>query len=444
MTKDPFSWECCPEGEALLEAHVEKMRQRNPFIEELAEQMREKASTRLFDWLDHVIMSEEKRELVEQCGFEKSSEGFYYHPGAMFPKILLDQDEKEQGLAIKADSIANFFMIHGLSKEVEGDPLTGYRRALIDAAPLANLWIIERRGTQTLLPTNIPSISYYEDYLWAEEAWKMRPRTGDDLDRLMEKTHLLAEEMVEALGPDLCAHIVLDVERQYWQARNRAGQWQKNRQDSLGLGWANHDHHTFRSSRSTFRWLVQLFELFGFYCRERFYAGEQAGWGAQVMENPRCGLILFLDVDLEPHEHPRDFARDVLPAHQKLGTVGLWCALHGDSIFEAGMHHLEAQFSFEELKSELEKEGIGMMNPFSNFSYLKQAFSKGEQWPVKTKRVETLFQEGKISEQQAEKFLREGAIGSHLENLQRREGYKGFNKDNVSTIIQATDPRKSL
>ena len=34
-----------------------------------------------------------------------------------------------------------------------------------------------------------------------------------------------------------------------------------------------------------------------------------------------------------------------------------------------------------------------------------------------------------------------GAIGSHLENLERREGFKGFNQQAVSAIIAATDPR---
>jgi len=29
-----------------------------------------------------------------------------------------------------------------------------------------------------------------------------------------------------------------------------------------------------------------------------------------------------------------------------------------------------------------------------------------------------------------------------MENLQRREGYKGFNQKNVSNIIKRTDPRK--
>jgi hypothetical protein len=32
-------------------------------------------------------------------------------------------------------------------------------------------------------------------------------------------------------------------------------------------------------------------------------------------------------------------------------------------------------------------------------------------------------------------------VGSHLENLQRRGGFKGFNQKSVSVIIEATDPR---
>ena len=34
------------------------------------------------------------------------------------------------------------------------------------------------------------------------------------------------------------------------------------------------------------------------------------------------------------------------------------------------------------------------------------------------------------------------AIGSHLENLERNDGYKGFNQQGVSEIITNTDPRK--
>jgi hypothetical protein len=47
-----------------------------------------------------------------------------------------------------------------------------------------------------------------------------------------------------------------------------------------------------------------------------------------------------------------------------------------------------------------------------------------------------------ITREQAEQFDKEGALGSHLENLQRHGGFKGFNQKSVSVVITATDPRK--
>ena len=82
-----------------------------------------------------------------------------------------------------------------------------------------------------------------------------------------------------------------------------------------------------------------------------------------------------------------------------------------------------------------------MMDPFSSFPHLKQAFTAGEYWHVDPIRLAGLVQEGKINQEEAERFMRQGAIGSHLENLQRREGFKGFNQKNVSLIIKKTDPR---
>ncbi len=54
------------------------------------------------------------------------------------------------------------------------------------------------------------------------------------------------------------------------------------------------------------------------------------------------------------------------------------------------MHHLEAQFSFEDLRGDLREMGVGMMQPFSNFSYLHQAFTEPEVWPVDLDRLEAL------------------------------------------------------
>jgi hypothetical protein len=108
------------------------------------------------------------------------------------------------------------------------------------------------------------------------------------------------------------------------------------------------------------------------------------------------------------------------------------------------MHHLEAQFLFDDLTRDLHQQGVGMMDPFSNFTYLKQAFTEGEVWQVDHEIVDELLTQGQIDAAQADSFKKYGAIGSHLENLERNDGYKGFNQKNVSWIIRKTDPRKQL
>ena len=218
-------------------------------------------------------------------------------------------------------------------------------------------------------------------------------------------------------------------------------QIQKRRQDSLGLGWSNHDHHTFRCSRPFFADLVEFLLRFGFQKRERYYAGAEAGWGAQILEHFITGITVFADVDLMPEETGIDFSIERLAEAPRLSTVGLWCGLHGDSFLQAGMHHLEARFDFSLLREQLAAEGVHTMKPFSDFVFLKQAFTEGERWPVNPERVNALLAKKLITEKQADNFIKTGAIGSHLENLQRKGGFKGFNQKSVSAIIEATDPR---
>jgi hypothetical protein len=108
------------------------------------------------------------------------------------------------------------------------------------------------------------------------------------------------------------------------------------------------------------------------------------------------------------------------------------------------MHHLEARFAFDSLRDQLQQQGINMMRPFSNFAFLRQAFTEGERWPVRRERAERLVAADLITREQCEQFVQQGAIGSHLENLQRHGGFKGFNQKAVSAIISATDPRKQI
>jgi hypothetical protein len=162
------------------------------------------------------------------------------------------------------------------------------------------------------------------------------------------------------------------------------------------------------------------------------------------MEQPACRFAVFADVDLAPDEVEGDFAHQVLPPRGELGTVGLWCALHGESMLQAGLHHLATRLDFNRATSGLDAWGIQMMRPFSEFTYLRQAFTRGERWAVAPSRLDRLAASGQLDGQERARFSEEGAVGSHLENIQRGDGFKGFNQQTVSDIIRRTDPRAGV
>lgn len=437
-----FSWTQHPEAEALVDELITKAVAQSPRLEQLDQRLRHDTSTTLVNWLDHVggpVSPERLGELGFVDGFQ-TKPGVWRHPGAQLPAIISGE---QQVVALRVDDVVAFAHAQEAVEPVEGSPRSGFRRVIIgdDGVVVAG---VERRSWSCGVEPDV-----FDDArtLAGAQAWQLwdersRPNlAGGAAVAAIGQSIVVAHDMVALIGSDLAASYVLELERQYWQRRNTAGVIQHARQDRLGLGWGNNDHHTFRSSRAGFQSLVQLFNALGFVSRERFYAGEQAGWGAQVLEHPGCGGVLFVDVDLGADEIGMDFSSAPLQDASTLGTIGMWCALHGDSILSAGMHHLEGQFEFDQLRIDLDTLGIGHMKPFSDFAHLRQAFTTAEKWPVAQERLDALVAAGHLAAEKAQEFAHVGAAGSHLENLQRREGFKGFNQHSVSITMKATDPR---
>jgi hypothetical protein len=454
-----FDWKRWPEADAFVARLVASALEGNAFAAELARRMTAETSTRFGDWVDHLVLTHRPGlgRALEELGFAREAEPYavgapvYGHPGGTFPRLAVvgAPGPEVREAAIKVESVAGFCRAHDLGRPPLGPPLGPYRAVRV-AGDRTALAAIERRGYRGFEPypgalarrgRMAPQAA--RDALAARELWQARRRRFDDDAEGFDATEETLARVVETAGSaDLACHLVFEVERDYWESRNRAGRFQKARQDRLGLGWANHDHHTFRSSRRFFPRLIRMFEALGFALRERFHAGQDAGWGAQVLEHPTTGIVLFADLDLAPDERAEDFAHLARPDLHRPHTVGLWVGLHGESILEAGMHHLEAQFDFEALRADLKAEAqVETMPPFSDFPFLRQAFTAGQRWPVARVRADRCLALGWIDEAQHARFLAEGAIGSHLENLQRREGFKGFNQQAVGAIIAATDPR---
>lgn len=436
-----FEWTTHPGAEAFIEDLVANAMAQSPRLAELDRMLQLSTSTRLMNWLDY-IGGPLSGDALEECGFVEghlTRAGIWRHPGAQLPAVV---PGARYVVGLRVDDVVAFAHANGTSG-IEGSSRSGFRRAVVSGDEEVVIAGVERRSWMRGIE---PQVFTDREMLASLKAWQLwderdRPNTYRNSAEVVAAVIPLAEQMVSLVGEDLAASYVLELERQYWQRRNTAGMLQFARQDRLGMGWGNNDHHTFRSSREAFKPLVQMFNTLGFLSRERFYAGDQAGWGAQVLEHPGCGGVLFTDVDLTPEEVGIDFSDTELPASAQLGTVGMWCALHGESILAPGMHHLEGQFEFEQLRDDLEHLGVRQMKPFSTFPHLQQAFTEAERWPVSDERIDALLADGIIDKTQAAEFRDRGAAGSHLENLQRRGGFKGFNQHSVSTTMQATDPR---
>lgn len=452
---EQFRWETQPAAARWVSDVIERFAVDNPIIARLGHLLRDNTGTRLVDWVDHLALDSQQKQLereLSDVGFVADSSdvsAIWRHPRGIFPTVVLGSGRI--GLGIRVDSVEVGLerlpgwleIANPADSQIIGEYGSPFRMARLVSRNGVELWLVERHGHQGFEEVKPRSgqVSAASRHL---EAFRRRERRfAVPADGFRQASELFAAAAND-LGTAWACAVFFQAEREYWQSRNRAGRVQYERQDRLGLGWANHDHHTYRSSRASFTHLIATLEQMGFQCRERFYAGSEAGWGAQVLEQPDCQLVIFADVDLSPEELSGDFAHEPLPQREHLGTVGLWCALHGEAFLEAGMHHLECQFDFDAARTQLAQEGIETMAPFTNFPFLRQAFTNGEMWPVDPPRIDRLVAEGRITAEQAERFRREGALGSHLEILERNEGYKGFNQTGVSDIISRTDPRRVI
>jgi len=445
-----FDWPVAYDAEKLLRERIDEFLQRNTFARDLAERMRLETGTDFFEWIDHLVLSPDDEQKFIEAGFLRDStqatpneEVLLEHPRATLPRVLLHAkgDKRPTVIALRPEFVAEFVAAHNLTGLPEGEPCSRYRRVAASEENGTRLEAVERRAYRGFVADALKQ-GELRAIVKARELWMTRPRLAANDGEAVRMAGKRLEQVLELVGPDLGCQFFFEAERAYWERRNRAGRIQKQRQDRLGLGWGNHDHHTFRCSREHFVDVIEFLLKLGFQKRERYYAGAEAGWGAQISEQPVSGIVVFADVDLLPEETQIDFSTTKLPPTSRLGTVGLWVGLHGESFLQAGMHHLEARFEFQELRHQLQENGVTTMKPFSDFDFLRQAFTEGERWKVSRERAERLAANGLITREQFEKFMQEGAIGSHLENLQRHGGFKGFNQKSVSVVISATDPRK--
>ena len=294
-----FDWPLCFEAENLVLARIGAFLERNSFARRLADRMRNETGTLLLDWVDHIVVPAAEESEWRAVGFvddplgeTPANQNALWHPEAMLPRVLLDRSLPEGKspaiLAIRPESIGDFVAPHQLAGEPEGEPLSRFRRLVVHEEPGARIEAVERRGYRGNVAAALRA-GEREALMQTAELWRSRRRDFPDDTEGYRQAQTLVDQVIRLVGRDLACHVVFAGERVYWESRNRAAQVQKARQDKLGLGWGNHDHHTFRSSREHFVDLMRALEKLGFSLRNTVTSADSA---ARPRSNPRPGRCL--------------------------------------------------------------------------------------------------------------------------------------------------------
>ncbi|MFM7321746.1 MAG: hypothetical protein ACKO5K_09515 [Armatimonadota bacterium] len=437
-------WPRCPEADAFFRSLLDQFVAANPALEAMRGRLAA-VGVDIAVLVDHWVIPEGSvpTPLLADLGLVETrlpeGDRVWRHPGARLPALRFKRERTV--LALGIESIEAFAEAHALNLDaVHGETEANYRCGHV-ALTVGELMPIERRGTAGYAPSDLDPEAR-SALPWLRDAFDNRPRTLPESDVVAETLRAF-DHAARLLGKGRAVEEFFASERRYYFRRNALARWQGTRQSTVGIGWANHDHHTYRTARPTFRPLIQALVHMGFVARERFHAGPEAGWGAQILDHPDTRVVVCADVDLAPEESEVDFTRTALPDRATLGTIGLWCGLHGSSIATAGLHHLECEFLHDIVRDQCIAAGGGVMSPFTDLPMLRQSFTEAEIWSVDPARLDALVASGRISKGEAQRFQTEGAKGSHLEILQRWEGYKGFDKTSVSGIIRSTDARRN-
>ncbi|NIP35084.1 MAG: hypothetical protein GWN18_09085 [Thermoplasmata archaeon] len=337
-----FNWTLWEDAEARLKELIDEFLTANDRAGELAGTIEWTTGTKLIDWVDHMVLPADSIDEfdLQILGYEEDTEAetmygarCYRHRGStLFPLLLRPGNLTE--LALRVEDVDAFCHVHQRAAEPLGDPLGPYRWVDVIKEHDHLLTAVDRRGYSGFAIGDVYDV---EDYAQVLDAFRERKREFPSDEQGMVATKELVAEQLDRLGTNRMADAWFKAEWEYWVAHNQAAHFLRSKHDHVGLGWANRDHQAYRCSRQLYTHYLEIQELLGMRRREMYHAGAQAGWGAQVMEQVDLGFVVFCDVDLEEGEEDKDFASEGLEPRDELGTIGLWVALHGESMLQAGI-----------------------------------------------------------------------------------------------------------
>src|SRR5260370_4755025 len=161
MSTPQFDWPLANDAEALLRRYVATFLAQTSFARQLADRMRDEIGTDFFEWVDHLIVSPPEKNALLDAGFvlhneaeTPDGEDVYENPRATLPRVMLRPGEKQDPsvIALRPEFVADFIAAHNLSSEMDGEPFSRYRRAVISEENSTRLEAVERHAYHGFVP----------------------------------------------------------------------------------------------------------------------------------------------------------------------------------------------------------------------------------------------------------------------------------------------------
>ncbi len=432
-----IEWRELPAAETVLSDLLDAAVAASPLLATIKLRLYAEAGVKLRDVIDHIAVADAaQRTRFESAGWSPEGKGVWRNEDGLFPPLVAGPRD---GIWLRVESVEAFAASYGIDSAVEG-VAHGPLRRISTLSGTLDVGAVERNG-HAGFDVPLTDVAAIRAARLHYGAFRARRRQFDTVEGGLIHTEALVDAAVADIGPHWACDLWLRAERDYWMRRCAAGRLQKARQDAVGIGYANIDHHTYDGSRRHFRHTVRILEKLGYQLREMLYAGELAGWGSQVLWQPVIRSTIFADVDLAPEELAIDFAHIELPDLSRHRRAGLLSELLGESILEAGLNHVACLYDQRVLRAQLHDHGVRMMAPFSDMPHLYQELTLGDWDAVDPARVDALEAAGHIDAVEAERLRMDGSIVTHLENIERNNGFKGFNRGGIDSVLKKLDPR---
>jgi hypothetical protein len=431
-------WTAHPEAELFVRSLLERAFDGCAEAHVFQLRLLDACAIRLRDILDHIAVPPDVGG-YEEAGWKQIEIGVWRHFGGSFPDVL---ERNHLGVGFKVESVDQLTRALGIDAPVEGAPHGPFRRVRVFSGAGAYFDAVERHGWAGVDAPLIGARRIARARLH-QQIFRTRPRPFRRASLALSMTKRLATAAIADLGKHWACALFMQAEREYWSQKSNAGALQRRRQDKFGVGWCNIDHYTYACSREHFDATVSLLERLGYERRELLYAGARAGWGAMVLEQPALRSAVLVKMDMTPEDLIRGGVPGSLSPLTVHNRVGVWTALHGESMLEGGLSYAAGLYDCQGLQDYLSREDVAMSASPRDDARLHQTRTRGERRAVDPKRVDALERSGHLAGAEADDLRFNGAEAAQLEGLQRSDGFKGFRQTVAGDTLKPLDHRRN-